>query len=167
MNDLTAFTQVDEVDFAVAAFRESGGWRVAELTPDHATDVETFIGALRRFSGEGGCLGMVVVDEDFFVIARVDGHETKMLLSDITAAGEWELAASVVESLGLPIPEDEDEDAAPAGDLALLEDLGLGALALAELMDDDELYPEEVLSDIARGLGFGELFDEAAGLTSA
>jgi hypothetical protein len=30
-----------------------------------------------------------------------------------------------------------------------------------------DLYPDEVLSDVARALGFGELFDEAVGLASA
>jgi len=167
MNDLTTFAQVDEVDFAVAAYQEAGAWRVVELAPDHACDASTFVAALRRFAAEGGCIGMVVVDEDFFLVARVNAHQTRILLSDITAAGEWELAASAVELLGLPLPEDEDDDPAPAGDLALLEDLGLGALEFAELLDDDEMYPEEVLSDVARSLGFGEQFDDAAGLTSA
>ena len=34
-------------------------------------------------------------------------------------------------------------------------------------VDDVELYPDEMLSEIARRLGFGELFDDAVGLTSA
>ena len=33
--------------------------------------------------------------------------------------------------------------------------------------DDVGLYPDEMLSEIARRLGFGELFDDAVGLTSA
>ncbi len=35
------------------------------------------------------------------------------------------------------------------------------------LLDDFELYPDEMLSDVARRLGFGSLFDEAVGLASA
>jgi hypothetical protein len=35
------------------------------------------------------------------------------------------------------------------------------------LLDDYELYPDEMLSDVADRLGFGELFDEAVGLASA
>ena len=38
---------------------------------------------------------------------------------------------------------------------------------LGALLDDVELYPDEMLSEIARRLGFGELFDDAVGLTSA
>ena len=38
---------------------------------------------------------------------------------------------------------------------------------LAVLLDDVELYPDEMLSDVARRLGFGPIFDDAVGLTSA
>jgi hypothetical protein len=38
---------------------------------------------------------------------------------------------------------------------------------MAVLLDDVDLYPDEMLSDIARRIGFGELFDDAVGLTSA
>ena len=41
------------------------------------------------------------------------------------------------------------------------------AMDLAALLDDEDLYPDEMLSDVARRLGFGELFDDAVGLTSA
>ena len=33
--------------------------------------------------------------------------------------------------------------------------------------DDDDLSPDEMLSEVARSLGFGELFDDAVGFTSA
>jgi hypothetical protein len=35
------------------------------------------------------------------------------------------------------------------------------------LLDDYDLYPDEMLSDIAGRLGFGPLFDEAVDLASA
>jgi putative tRNA adenosine deaminase-associated protein len=163
----------DGVDLAVAAYRDGEGWQVADLAHDHLTDVETLAEALRRFPGEQGALAMVAVDEDFFLLVRVHGSETLVLLSDVTAAEEWDLATSAVEhleNLGVEVPED-DEDAVPAGHLALLSDLGvpeadLGDL-LDEMLDDDELYPDEVLSDVARLLGFGEQFDDIVGLTSA
>jgi putative tRNA adenosine deaminase-associated protein len=108
----------------------------------------------------------VAVDEDFFVIVRVEGSSTRVLLSDVTAAEEWELARSAVDFLGLP-PDDDEEEQVPAGDLDLLGDLGMHAVDLAVLLDDVELYPDEMLSDVARRLGFGELFDDAVGFTSA
>ncbi len=158
--------QIDGIDFAVAAYREEGVWQVVELVHDVLTDVDKLAHALRRFPGDGGALGLVAIDEDFFVLVRVTGPIVRILLSDITAADEWELARSAVELLGLPEPEDDDEQA-PAGDLDLLGDLGMVAMDMAVLLDDFDLYPDEMLSDVARRLGFGSQFDEAVGLTSA
>jgi putative tRNA adenosine deaminase-associated protein len=158
--------QIEAVDFALAAYREEGVWNVAELAHDVIEDVDKLSHALRRFPGDAGAVGLVAVDEDFFVIVRVAGPTTRVLLSDITAADEWELASSSVEFLGLPTPEDDD-DQVPAGDLDLLGDLGMHAMDMGVLLDDVDLYPDEMLSDVARRLGFGELFDDAVGLTSA
>ena len=154
------------IDFALAAFREEGVWTVQEIAHSLLGDVDTLATALRRFPGDGGALGMVAVDEDFFVLLRVAGADVRILLSDVTAAEQWEIARSAVEHLALPYPE-EDDDPAPAGDLAILADLGVSAMDMGVLLDDDELYPDEALSDVARRLGFGSLFDEAVGLTSA
>lgn len=158
--------QIEAVDFALAAFREQGVWTVEELAPDVLGDIDTLSHALRRLPGDGGAVGLIAVDEDFFVIVRVTGTTTRVLLSDITAADEWELASSALEFLGLPPPE-EDDDQVPAGDLDLLGDLGMPAMQMGVLLDDLDSYPDEMLSDVARRLGFGELFDDAVGLTSA
>ena len=156
----------DGIDFAVAAYREEGVWQVQELAHDVLADLDTLSHALRRFPGDGGAVGLIAVDEDFFLIVRVAGANTRVLLSDVTAADEWELASSALEFLNLPLPEDED-DQVPAGDLDLLGDMGMHAMDMAVLIDDFELYPDEMLSDIARRLGFGPLFDEVVGLASA
>jgi putative tRNA adenosine deaminase-associated protein len=158
--------QIEAVDFAVAAFRDEGAWQVEELAHDLLTDVDALTHALRRFPSDGGAVGMIAVDEDWFLLLRVTGDSSRLLLSDITAADEWELALSVVDHLGLPRPE-EDDDQGPAGDLDLLGDLGMSAMAMGALLDDFDLYPDEMLSDVARRLGFGPLFDDAIGLTSA
>ncbi len=158
--------EIDGVDFALAAYREEGVWQVQELAHDVLEDITTLAHALRRFPGDGGAVGLVAMDEDFFIIVRVAGATTRVLLSDVTAADEWDLARSVVEFLALPEVEEED-DQVPAGDLDLLGDLGMHAMDMAVLIDDFELYPDEMLSDVARKLGFGQLFDDAVGLTSA
>ena len=41
------------------------------------------------------------------------------------------------------------------------------AIDLGVLLDDADLYPDEILSDVASRLGFGELFDDVVGLASA
>jgi putative tRNA adenosine deaminase-associated protein len=158
--------QTGEIDFALAAFREDGTWQLQEIASPAFDSVESLGHALRQVGGGEGAVAMVAVAEDFFVLVRVSGPRTRVLLSDVTAADEWELAQSVIDFLGLPPPEDEDVEV-PAGDLGLLDDLGLHAIDLGALLDDVELYPDEMLSEIARRLGFGELFDDAVGLTSA
>ena len=60
-----------------------------------------------------------------------------------------------------------DDDPVPAGHLDLLSDLGMPAMDLGVLLDDADLYPDEILSDVASRLGFGDLFDDVVGLASA
>jgi putative tRNA adenosine deaminase-associated protein len=155
----------DGIDFALAAYREDGAWQLQELADTALDSVETLAHGLRRLPGDNGALGMVAVDEDFFVLVRVTGSQVRVLLSDVTAASEWELAQSAVDFLGLPPPEDDD-DQVPAGDLDLVGDLGMHAIDMGVLLDDVELYPDEMLSDIARQLGFGKEFDDVVGLSS-
>ena len=65
-------------------------------------DVEHLANALRRFPGDHGAVGMVAYDEDVFLIARVAGPSVRLLLSDITAADEWELARTAVDGARAP-----------------------------------------------------------------
>ena len=168
MSEQQGVAQVDAVDFALAAFREEGVWQLTDIPPTVLVDAAELANSLRRLPGDGGALGLVGVDEDFFLIVRVAGPRTRMLLSDITAGDEWQLARSALDYLGLPHTEfDEEEEQVPAGDLDLLGDLGVHAMDLGLLLDDPDLYPDELLSDVARRLGFGPEFDEAVGLTSA
>lgn len=154
------------VDFALVAYREEGVWQVQELASDAVGDLDGFAHELRRWPGDGGSIGLVSVDEDFFLLVRVLGARTKILLSDITAATDWPIAKQAVEELELPQPDDED-DQAPAGDLAIVADLGMDAMDMGALLDDLELYPDEMLSDIAGRLGFGPLYDQAVGVAAS
>jgi putative tRNA adenosine deaminase-associated protein len=154
------------IDFAVVAYREEGVWQVEQLAVENIEDIESFAAELRRYPGDGGALGMVSVDEDFFVLVKVTGARTQVLLSDVTAATDWPLARSAVELLDIPLPDDED-DQEPAGDMGLLSDLGLSAMDMGALLDDYDLYPDEMLGDIAAKVGFGRQFDEAVGVPAS
>ena len=147
------------VDFVVVAYREEGVWQVDRLADDAAADVETLASELRRWPGDGGALGLVSVDEDFCLLVRVLGARTLVLLSDVTAANDWPVARSALDFLDLPLPDDDDQE--PAGDLGIVADLGLDAMDMGALLDDYELYPDEVLGDIADRLGFARAYEEA------
>jgi len=81
-----------------------------------------------------------------------------MMISDVTYALDYEVAAELLEVLDLEHPEDEDESQ-PGGDLDLLNDLGVSEMELLSILDDSELYPDEQLEAIANRLGFGEQFN--------
>jgi putative tRNA adenosine deaminase-associated protein len=160
--------QLEGVDFALAVYREEGVWTVQELAHTLLEDVETLAGALRRFPGDGGASALISIGEDYFVICRVAGPSVRLLLSDVTAADESdypEFAEAVLDFLNLPEPEDED-DVQPAGELGIFADAGFSAIDMGILLDDDP-FPDEALSEVARKIGFGKLFDDAVGLTSA
>jgi putative tRNA adenosine deaminase-associated protein len=159
-------TNAEGVDFAVVAYREEGVWQLDEVDDTLAADLDVFSAQLRRYPGDGGSLGLVSIDEDFFLLVRVLGPDVRLLLSDVTAATDWPIARSVVDHLELPLPDDE-EDQEPAGDLGIVADLGMGAMDMGALLDDYELYPDEMLSVIATKLGFGSQYDELVGVSSS
>ena len=143
----------DDVDFAVAAYRDDGRWRLVELDPALGESVDTLSEALSRFPSDVGVIGLVAMNDDFFVILRRSGTQVRAMLSDVTAAEEWPLASGVADLLDLP--EAADDEALAVGDLEILSDLGMTGYDLGVLCEDDDLYPEDILLDVADRLGFG------------
>ena len=152
---------VATIDFALAAWREEGLWRVEPLPEKLAEQFETLVGALRAQPGEGGVLGLVSIAEDFFLIARVLGDEVRLLVSDVYAAEAYPLGLEVLDRLGPALPPDDDDsdEPLPGGDLRIVEDFGMPVDELELLLDDLDLYPDEQLGSIAARIGFGEQFD--------
>jgi len=144
-------------DFAVVCYREEGRWELGLLPERASSSLEALISALRQQPGEVGAVGLIDVDDDFFVAVRVAGDDVRLLLSDVTAADEWPLAREVLEWLGIPEPTDEDfDDVEPVGDLGLFADLGLPEIELGLMLSDIDAYADEMLFSIARRLGFGD-----------
>lgn len=154
-------------DFALAAVREDGLWSVIALPPAAADDLDTLVHALHQQPGDIGAIGLLSFAEDFFVVARVRGDAVSLLLSDVTAAFDSPFAGQVLDMLELPMPDGDDEDdIEPAGDLDLLEDLGVSPMFLAGLCDDLDLYPDDVFGQLAEHMGFSEQYDAAMQLVA-
>lgn len=149
------------MDFGVVVYREDDRWEANPLPERVGEDLDALVEATRRQAGSGGAIGFVSVEDDFFVAVRVRGQDVSLLLSDVTAAGESPLAGEVLEALDLPLPGPDDELAQPAGDLGIFSDLGLRPMELGALCDDQDLYPDEMLTSIATRLGFGAVFRRA------
>ena len=149
-------------DFALSAVREDGVWSVTQLPPASADDLKQMVHALRQQPGDTGAIGLLSFAEDFFVVMRMVGDDVRILLSDVTAAFDAPFAGQVLDYLDLSMPDGDDEDdIEPAGDLDLLEDLGVSPLLVAELCDDLDLYPDDVFAQVAELLGFRQQYDAA------
>ena len=142
------------VDFAVVVFREEGRWQVGSLPHRAAETLEGMVAAVRQQPTEGPRFAVSSYGDDFFLAIRPEGDEIRLMLSDATAADEWPIAAEVLEALDEPVP-DEDDEVEPAGDL------GMDAMELSALCSDLELYPDEMLDQVASRIGFGPQFERA------
>lgn len=144
--------------FAAAVVREDGKWRCSLLAEELLDDLDGVITALRRVAASGAVFGMLAVDDEFFVIVRPIPGGASLLLSDATAALDYDLAADVLDLLHVPVPEDDeiDDDPWPEGDLALLADLGVPEQEMTLIVGEDDLYPDEQLTMVAQRCGFAD-----------
>ncbi len=149
----------ESMEFALLAWRDDGQWRASQLSDDATTDIGVALDALRAQQVDGGAIAMLAVDDQFFILIRQIGSRMQMVLSDVMSALDYEIAAEVLELLDLELPEEDDADE-PAGDLNIFTDLGLDAMELQLICDDDEMFPDEQLEVIARRVGFGDQFVE-------
>ena len=157
-----------QVGFAVAAYRDAGEWRVEPLPPAMISDLGVLLQALRSQPPEGGPFVIACVDDEFFLIARLDGARISLLLSDLTASVEYPLAEQAMTRLGEEPPEDDELDEVwPVGDLDLFTDLGLGEEEMEQILDDIDAYPDEMLDAIVDRLGLTETYEAASELAQA
>jgi putative tRNA adenosine deaminase-associated protein len=149
-----------EESVAVVVFREDAEWHAGLLPERLSDDLDGLVAALRQQAGES--IGFINVADEFFVAIRVRGDDVRMLLSDVTAAVAWDLARRVVEELQIAVPSEDDlEDVWPAGDLGIFADLGVDEMELGAVLSDLDAYADEMLTVIARRLGFGDVFERA------
>jgi putative tRNA adenosine deaminase-associated protein len=145
------------VDFGCIAWHEDGRWSVNSLASTR--DIGSVIDSIKAQQTNGGAIALIAIEDEFVIIARALGDQMQMMISDVTYALDYEVAAELIEVLDLEFPEEEDESQ-PGGDLDLLNDLGVSEMELLSILDDTELYPDEQLEAIANRLGFGEQFNQ-------
>jgi len=148
--------------YAVAAIREDGRWRCTRLTPEALVDLDTAITELRELRSTGAVLGLLDVDDEFFVLLRPTPGGISLMVSDAVAALDYDVAADVLDLLRIDLPPDDEalDDPWPEGDLSILADLGLPADELEVLAGEVELYPDEQLAVIGRRCGFADALAE-------
>jgi putative tRNA adenosine deaminase-associated protein len=148
--------------FAVVAVKDSGMWRAEPLPSAVLDDLGVLLQALRSQSPEGGPFVIACVDDEFFLIARLDGPRISLLLSDMTASVEYKLAEQVLARLGEDPPDDDELDEVwPVGDLDLFADLDMSEDEMESILDDIDAYPEEMLDTIVERIGLGDSYAQA------
>src|ERR1700720_1700612 len=154
-----ASAQADTPDeFGVADVREDGKWRCSAMRSKALTSLSVAETELRELRSAVAVFGLLDIDDEFFVIVRPAPSGTRLLLSDATAALDYDIAAEVLDNLDADInPEDlEDADPFEGGDLGLLSDIGLPEAVLSVILDETDLYADEQLGRIAREMGFAD-----------
>ena len=160
-NDISS-EELEDADlpdgFGVAVVREDGKWRCTPMRPAALTSLAAAETELRELRSAGAVFGLLDVDDEFFVIVRPAPAGTRLLLSDATAALDYDIAAEVLEMLDADIGPDDLDDADPfeEGDLGLLADVGLPEAVLGVIISELDLYADEQLGRIAREMGFAE-----------
>jgi putative tRNA adenosine deaminase-associated protein len=144
--------------FGVAVVREEGRWRCTRMRPKALTSLAAAENELRELRSSGAVFGLLDIDDEFFVIVRPAPAGTRLLLSDATAALDYDLADEVLDELDADIDAEDLEDADPfeEGDLGLLSDIGLPEAVLGVILDETDLEIDEQLRRIADEMGFAE-----------
>jgi putative tRNA adenosine deaminase-associated protein len=144
--------------FAVAVVREDGKWRCTAMDQSAVLELDAAITELRRLRSEGATFGMLAVDDEFFIVLRPAPGGVSVLLSDASAALDYDIAADVLDVLRVEPPDEDDDEIWPQGDLTLLADLGLPEGEMQVIVGEVDLYPDEQLQMIAQRCGFGDEF---------
>jgi putative tRNA adenosine deaminase-associated protein len=146
-----------ERSWAVVVFRDGTGWQVGQLPPGLTGDLDD---VARAVMGQlPGAFALLDVADDFFIVVRNAGGTLRFLLSDVTASTEWEVAAQVMDRLDLDVRDEDLDEVLPVGDLTVFDDLGLDAMELGAILSDVDAYADEMLSTLARRLGFADAYE--------
>jgi putative tRNA adenosine deaminase-associated protein len=171
------------VTYATAAIaRADSEWFGDELELDEVEDLDGVVELLREVVGDEADVALLFVEEDdeWFAVLRVDADgEPRVFVSDARVIASSDIAALFAEAaieVGADEAddgEDEDDDdpdegtradGDPAGDAALLADLGTPAPRLIELCAEEGKLPADVISDLCEAAGCLDVLDKLRGV---
>jgi putative tRNA adenosine deaminase-associated protein len=142
--------------FAVAVIREDGKWRCAAMDSSVLSELDVAITELRKIRSTGAVIGLLGVDDQFFLILRPSPRGISLLLSDAAAALDYDIAADALDLLRVEPPSEDDDDVWPEGALDILADIGLPAAELQVIVGEVDLYPDDQLLMVAQRCGFAD-----------
>ena len=142
----------------MSVVREGATWKCSPLSAKALTSLVAAETELRELRSAGAVFGLLDIDDEFFLIVRPAPSGTRLLLSDATAALDYDIAAEALDKLDADIATEDLEDSDPfeEGDLGVLADVGLPDAVLAVILAETDLYADEQIGRIAREMGFAE-----------
>lgn len=146
---------------AYLALHSDDGWQISALAPALADDLDGLVRVLLQQPAQQHPIVLVDADGEFFVALRPGQApgEVRVLLSDATVAEEDDFAADVLDLADQADSDDypdDPDDGWPAGDLSIFTDLGVDERELGAILDDVDMYADEMLIAIARRVGFAD-----------
>jgi len=167
--------------FTAVIARSGRSWKARDVEVDDAGSLDELADALRQAAiDDQPVLAVIEHEDEWFALVRVDGdEEPRLFVSDLGASTQGHYAdllasaadVDVVDEDDLVADDKDDEDdeegdddaeavvAAWAGDVDLLDDLGITARALRKLTEEKGDDPGSVLAEIGETAGFSELLE--------
>ena len=87
------------VDFGLIAWHEDGRWDAAQILTTR--DIGAVMDSLKAQQTNGGAIALIAIEDEFVIIARALGDQMQMMISDVTYALDYEVAAELIEVLDL------------------------------------------------------------------
>jgi putative tRNA adenosine deaminase-associated protein len=165
------------VAYFTAVIAHTGrSWKARDVEVDEATSLDDLAAALRSVSiDDRPVLAVIEHEDEWFALVRVDGEdEPRLFVSDFGASSRChygELLASAADvdvDAGDPSAATDDEErgedddasaVAWAGDLEILDDLGVGPRELRKVTEESGDDPGSVLADLGEAVGFADLLE--------
>jgi putative tRNA adenosine deaminase-associated protein len=171
------------VTYATAALARVGtGWFGEEVDLAEVEDLDGVVELLREVVGDDADTALLFVEEDdeWFAVLRVDADdEPRVFVSDARVISSSDTAALFAEAAieasaedGDAADDDEDDDddettlvdGDPAGDPALLSDLGTPPGRLLALCAEEGQLPADVISALCESAGCLDVLEKLRGV---
>jgi putative tRNA adenosine deaminase-associated protein len=169
---------------ASALARINSAWFGDDVSLEDLEDLDGVVEMVREVIGDEADTGLLFVEEDdeWFAILRIDPDgDPRVFISDSRVVASSEIAALLAEAaIEVPVADDDDaddeedaedddeEDAVladgdPAGDTALMSDLGTPASKLLALCAEEGALPADVIAALCEAAGCLDVLEKLRG----
>jgi putative tRNA adenosine deaminase-associated protein len=170
---------------ASALSRVDTNWFGDDVALDELEDLDSVVEMVREVIGDDADTGILFVEEDdeWFAILRIDADgDPRVFVSDARVVASSEIAALLAEgAVEVPAADeaaDEDDDEAddpdndddvaladgdPAGDSALMSDLGTSSSKLLALCAEEGALPADVIAALCEAAGCLDVLEKLRG----